>query len=384
MGILNLREVADRINLAINQKEKIILFADADLDGVASLLILQEAIYGMGGTVNLACFPNREEEGYGLNLKALGKFKNEAPALLITLDCGISNFEEIKQAKKDGFTVIVVDHHQVLGKVPPEAFLVVDPKQEGDLYPFKNLSNTGIVYHLAKLVMGGSFSNLLNQSFLELATLATIADMMEEQQDNKMIIEKGLSTIIKTQRPGLLAIVEVCNSENLSVRQVVQKIIGVLNITEFKKGLPENYSLLSMASFEEAGGLAERLNRLSKERYLVIGATVAMAEQIISEDPTSFEKIIFLGKDDWVQVLTGAIASRLCNKYQKPTFVFKISKEIIRGSLRTPRGVDGVTALKQCHKYLEMYGGHQQAAGFSLKTKNLEKFRKCLLDFFNQ
>jgi single-stranded-DNA-specific exonuclease len=383
MGILNLKETASRINLAIELKEKIILFADADLDGVASLLILQEAIYGMGGAVSLAYFPNREEEGYGLNLKALSQFKNEAPALLITLDCGISNFEEIKQAKKDGFTVIVVDHHQVLGKVPPEAFLVVDPKQEGDLYPFKNLSNTGIVYYLAKLVMASSFSNLLNQSFLELAALATIADMMEEQQDNKIIIEKGLSTIINTQRPGLKAIVEICNTENLNVRQVVQKIIAVLNITEFKKNLPESYSLLSLSTFKEANVLAEKLSQISKDRYLVIGATVAAAEQIISEDPSSFEKIIFLGKDSWVQVLTGAVASRLCNKYQKPTFVFKISSEITRGSLRTPKGVDGVAALKKCHQYLEMYGGHQQAAGFSLKTKNLEKFRKCLLDFFN-
>ncbi|MDD5146500.1 MAG: DHH family phosphoesterase [Candidatus Pacebacteria bacterium] len=384
MEILNLKETAQRITLAIENKERIILFADADLDGVCSLVILQEAIQGLGGRVETVYFPNREEEGYGLNFKALDSLKQKSPALLVALDCGIGNFEEIKKAKALGFQVIVIDHHQVLERVPEDAFLVVDPKQEGDQYPFKKLANTGIVYHLAHLVLGASWSKMLEQNFVELTAIATLADMMEEKEDNKIIMEKGLGSLLKTQRPGLKALVDILGRGESSARQVAQKIVSVLNITDIKNHLTESYLLFTLSVDGEARVLAEKLYQQSQQRYLEINDMVAEVEQMIQDEPQDYERFIFVGKEEWPQVLTGAVASRICNKHQKPTFVFKAGQVKTRGSVRTPKGVDCVEALKQCHDYLEMYGGHAQAAGFSLKGQDVMNFKGCLIQFFNQ
>ena len=136
MEIKNLKRAAGRIKRAIKNKEKIILYGDADLDGAASVIILKESIKNLGGKVARVYFPDREKEGYGLNQKALNLLKKEAPALLILLDCGISNFKEIKLAKKLSLKVIIIDHHEVLEKLP-EAEIIIDPKQPGDKYSFK-------------------------------------------------------------------------------------------------------------------------------------------------------------------------------------------------------------------------------------------------------
>jgi single-stranded-DNA-specific exonuclease len=379
MEILNLKETAQRILRATENRERIILFADADLDGVCSLVILQEAIQGLGSQVETVYFPNREEEGYGLNLKALEFLKQKSPALLIALDCGIGNFEEIKKAKALGFQVIVVDHHQVLGKIPEDAILVVDPKQEGDQYPFKKLANTGIVYHLAHLILEASWSKMLEQNFVELAAIATLADMMEEKDDNKIIMEKGLGFLLQTQRPGLKALVDILVSSESGIRQVAQKIVSVLNITDIKDHLTESYLLFTLSAEGEAKVLAEKLYQQSQQRHIEINNIVAEIEQMIQDEPQDSERFIFVGQEGWPQVLTGAVASRICNKHQKPTFIFKAGSEKARGSVRTPKGVDCVEALRKCHQHLEMYVGHTQAAGFSLKGQDIANFKSCLM-----
>ena len=145
--IKNLKKAANRILKAIKQKEKIIIYGDADLDGVTSVIILEECIKNLGGKITTIYFPDREKESYGLNEKALFYFKEHDPALLIVLDCGIGNFEEMKKAKELGFEVIIIEHHEVLDKLP-EASIVVDAKQKGDKYPFKYLATVGVTFRL--------------------------------------------------------------------------------------------------------------------------------------------------------------------------------------------------------------------------------------------
>ena len=187
MEIKNLKKVANRIKKAIKLKEKIILYGDADLDGIASVIVLEETIKNLGGKIQAVYFPDREIEGYGINETALNYLKKFSPALFIALDLGIGNFKEIESAKKFGFEVIIIDHHKVLGNKIPKASLVVDPKQKQDKYPFKGLATAGIAFRLSKLLLGDVFSENLKNSFLELVALATIADMMPQENENEKI-----------------------------------------------------------------------------------------------------------------------------------------------------------------------------------------------------
>ena len=180
--IKNLTKAANRIKKAIAEKERIVLYGDADLDGVTAVLIAEEAIKSLGGNVAAYYFPEREKEGYGITPKALEYLAQYAPGLLVMFDLGISNFEEIPMAKRLGFAVIVVDHHKVLEKLP-KADIIVDPKQPGDAYPFKEFAACGLSLQLAKALFRKNMSNTLYQSMAELAALGTIADMMAKDQD---------------------------------------------------------------------------------------------------------------------------------------------------------------------------------------------------------
>ena len=181
MEIKNLKKAAERIKKAIKNKENIILYADADLDGTCSLLILEETIKNLGGEVKAIYFPDREEEGYGINEKALDYLKRYSPALFIALDCGISNFKEIEKAKELGFEVIIIDHHKILEKLP-KADIIVDPRQKGERYPFKEFATCGIVFRLSALLLGKKLTGLLENNSIELVALATLADLMPSQR----------------------------------------------------------------------------------------------------------------------------------------------------------------------------------------------------------
>lgn len=375
-----MEQAAQRIKKAVNSQEKILLFADADLDGISSTILLEESIRSLGSKVFLVYFPDREVEGYGLNKTALEYLKQYAPALLITLDCGIGNFEELKTAKTFGFEVIVLDHHEILDKVPEDG-LVVDPKQAGDDFPFKKMATAGIVFHLTKILLGEKFSLALEGSFAELTALATLADLMPEQADNEIFIDKGLRSMLNTFRPGLRAVLKVIGKSGIPFRQLVQKMVPILNITDIKDHLTEGYILLTAVSEEKALVLARALQEKSQQRYsLIIQMTEEIEERISDED----KPFIFQGDKQWLQVSTGAVASRLCNRYKKPVFVFKIGSSTSRGSVRTVKTVDSVEALKSCSCFLETYGGHPQASGFTVKNEHIEELRKCLENYFSQ
>lgn len=378
--IKNLKTAAQRIRKAVETKEKIILFADADLDGVSSLIIMEEAIKSLGGEVFLVYFPDREIEGYGLNRQALDYLRKDAPALLVLFDCGIGNVDELGIAQNFDFEPVVIDHHEVLDELPVSV-LVVDPKQPGDDYPFKRLATVSIVYCLAEELLGEKRQPLFKRSAMELAALGVIADMMPEEDVNKMVVGDGLLYLTSTFRPGLKEIANLLREQNDSLRAIVQKIVAVLNITQIKNHLAEAYTLLSTSSSDEARELAKRLQKESKVRQEKIKE---MYEEIVKRTKDQRDAVIFEGDNRWSQALTGAVASRVCNKLQKPTFVFKIGLEKSRGSVRVTSQFNAVLALRDCHKFLEVYGGHPQAAGFTLANENLDNFRQCLERYFEK
>jgi len=385
MEIKNLKKAAERILKAIKGKEKIIIYGDADLDGATSVIILKESIQNLGGEVSAVYFPDREKEGYGINKTALGFLKTIAPALLIALDCGIGNFQEVKIAKSLGFEVIIIDHHQILDKLP-KAQIIVDPKQKGDRYPFKGLATVGIIFRLSRLLLKEKMSEVMRKNFLELVALGTIADMMPEENENQLFIAEGLESLENSWRPGIKVFLNSIpfafqEKNYLNFRQKISKIISILNVRDVENKMPASFRVLASSSLKDIKKIIEKLlkkNELKKEKIKEIVRD--LEEEILEMN----EEIIFKGKSDWELILLSSAASIICNKYKKPTFLFKKGETKSQGTVRIPKGLDGVKAMMSCRQLLETYGGHPAAAGFSLKNENLEKFKECLIKYFEK
>jgi single-stranded-DNA-specific exonuclease len=379
MEIKDLKKAAERIKKAILNKERIILYGDADLDGVTATILLKEAIKNLAGQISAIYFPDREKEGYGLTKEAIFVLKEKAPALLITLDLGISNFEEILLAKKFGFEVIIIDHHEILDKLP-KADIIVDPKQKGDKSSLQYLATVGIVYRLSEILFEKKISPELKQNFLELVALGTIADLMPRKGENEIMILEGLKSIENSWRPGIRAFFEEKAFENFDLFKKVSKFISLLNVRDIENQLPASYRLLTAPSLEEAKDILSNLIEKSFERKRKIEEIKEEIERRISKK----EPLIFEGDSSWELILLGSVASTISQKYQKPTFLYKKGEKESQGTARTAKNFDLVKAMKKCAKFLVSYGGHAQAAGFRIKNENLEKFKQCLIQYFNQ
>jgi len=379
--IKNLKKTADRIIKAVKNKEKIVIYGDADLDGVTSVIILKEAIKNLGGRVSAVYFPDREKDGYGITEKALFYLKKYSPALFLALDCGIGNFREIDLAKKLGFEVILVEHHEILDKLP-KASIIVNPKQKGDKYPFKQFATVGIVFKLVKLLLKNKMSEALKNNFLELVALATIADMMPRVKENEEMILEGLASLEKSWRPGIQVLLGLKELEDLSLMQRVNKINSILNIRDIEQGLPASFRLLAASDKKEAEKLAKKLFKKGVEKKRRIKEITEKIEEGIFKKGE--EPIIFEGSSDWELIYLGVAASILSQKYQKPVFLYKQEREESQGSIRAPAGLNTVEAMKKCSQNLITFGGHAQASGFRIKNKDLEKFKECLVKYFRR
>jgi len=378
LKIKNIEIAAERIRKAVLNKERIVLYGDSDLDGISSVVILKEAINSLGGEVSAVFFPDRENDGYGINMHALGLLKDKAPALFITLDLGIGNIKEVDEANKMGFEVMIVDHHETLVGIP-NALIIVDPKQESDPFPFKGMANVGIAFKLCEEVLGDNISNSQRNSFLELAALGTIADMVPQIDENEKIIEEGLRSLKNTFRPGLKAFLDVLGHGNVFEGHI-QRIISALNAAESVNYDNESYFLLTSSSIVESREMVQNLLNKNFGKQQKIRDIVAEVERRINQKPD--DPVIFEGDPAWRLTLAGSVASILCNKYAKPVFIFKRGDKESCGSVRNPKGTNSVDAMKSCCEHLMTYGGHANASGFRLKNDNLEHFKNCLNKFF--
>ena len=380
MKIKNIQLAAERIKKAVLNKERIILYGDSDLDGISSVVILEEAIKNLGGEICAVFFPDRENDGYGINANALKILSDKAPALFVTLDLGIGNVEEVKIAKKLGFEVIIVDHHETLNGVP-DVPLIVDPKQKDDDYPFKGLANVGITFKLCEEILGPDISKNLRNSFLELAALGTIADMVPQIDENRKIIEEGVRSLKNTFRPALRAFLSILG-EGYVFEGAMQKIISALNAAESKNYQNASYFLLTCFSEEKCKEMAQDLIDKTNYKQQKIKEIVQEVERRISKKPD--KPVIFEGDIAWRLTLAGSVASIMSSKYQKPAFIFKKGDKESCGSVRNPKDTNSVDAMKTCSDFLITYGGHANASGFRINNEYLEKFENHLNDFFRE
>ncbi len=348
----------------IKRAKKIVLYTDSDLDGVASGLIAKKTLEELGKDYSLF-FTDREKRGYGLSKKSVEMISGKAPALLITMDCGISDFEGVKKAKKNGFEVIILDHHEPHEKLP-DASLIVCPKLYDD--SFKERPNAGIVFELSELLLGRRDKN-----FIEYTALAIFGDMMPHRGPNEKILKAAIEEFPKT---SAMAIFKKVLKKDKPM-QIFQEAAPILNVTEMHSGVPQTFSFFLETGKRKQLAMARKMIKSYKRKK----AKVEKIKNSILKN-SGEEGIVFTGSKNWESFLLGKIASGIVEETGKPAFIYKIEDDIAQGSVRVPKHFDAVEAMKRSKSILENYGGHPPAAGFTVKIENLDEFKDNLINYF--
>ena len=364
----DLRGIADAAELireAAKQGKRAVIYGDYDVDGVSASAILWEAL-GMLGMARSVYLPDRHKEGYGLNLPAVEKLAGEAD-VLITVDCGITSIAEVKRAKELGMTVVVTDHHRHLDELPP-ADAVASPLLGG--YPFPGLCGAGVAWKLALALVGERAMELM-----ELAALATVADMVPLTDENRVIVSLGLKRLAQTKRPGLRAVMARAGVQgSVSSDQVGFQIAPRMNACGRMASARIAFDMLTTHSLQEAEALALKMEALNQERKAQEGVVLdAALSQAAEMDLVERHAIVVWG-EGWNSGVVGLAAGRVAEQYAYPTVALAVDGDTCVGSARSAGSIDIYQALSQCADLFERFGGHKQAAGLTLKREHLEAF----------
>jgi single-stranded-DNA-specific exonuclease len=364
-------EASQRIEYALRHGEKIAIYGDYDVDGVTATALLYLYLSNLGANV-VGYIPNRFDEGYGLNNEALTSLKNNGADLVITVDCGIRSVEEAQHARNLGLDLIISDHHHP-GVELPTALAVIDPKQADDDYAEKELAGVGIAYKLAA-ALDTQLENCKSPAddYLDLVALGTVADLAPLIGENRALVRRGLELMRQPQRQGLLSLMGVAG---LTPRRISAADIGFglgprLNAAGRLDDARAALNLLTTHDIFEAGHLAQKLEIQNRERQKITRTIQSQAEELaLSADPEAL--LLMAVHPDFNSGVVGLAASRLTEKYYRPSIVGQISDEFTRASCRSIAEFHITEALDQCADLLDHYGGHAAAAGFTVPNKNL-------------
>ncbi len=366
--LYDLIPAVERIQQAIENQEKILIYGDYDADGITSTTILKEAIEYVGGEA-LYYLPNRFKDGYGPNLRVYQEFIDFGVQLIITVDNGVSGHEAIAYAKERGVNVIVTDHHE-LPEVLPDAYAIVHPKHPKGHYPFKDLAGAGVSFKVACGLLGE-----VSPDLLELAAIGTIADLVPLVGENRTIAKLGLQQMQYTQRVGLHQLFKVAeisfdeiNEETIGF-QIAPRLNALGRIDDASLGV----ELLSTFDEEEALTLSQKINQTNETRKQLVEQSTALAFEQVQKEPLSF----VLDKSFHEGVM-GIIAGKLKQVRQSPAFVLTVSEEtgLAKGSARSVEAFPLFENLQKISYLFENFGGHKMAAGFSLKVENVPLFKE--------
>lgn len=363
-----------RITVAIEKKEKITVYGDYDVDGITASSLLFLYLQGKGAVVN-TYIPKRENEGYGLNDDALKYLAAEGTGLVITVDCGISGYNEVKSAPS-GMDIIITDHHTVPELLPP-AFAVINPKQKDCAYPFKVLSGVGVAFKLCQ-----ALEKHINAGddwwcgLTELAALGTVADIVPLVGENREIVRRGLKAMEQTELTGLRALMKVsgCHTEKITSESIGFILAPRLNAVGRLEHAQSAVELLVSKDEREAAAIAEKLNTENSLRQEISRKILEEAEMLLSRED-HIDTAIVLASENWHQGVIGIVASRLVDKYHLPTILLSISGGTAKGSCRSVPALNLYEAINAQSDILLQFGGHHQAAGLTLNADKIDEFK---------
>ena len=369
----DMEQAVDRILMAIDKKEKVIIYGDYDVDGITSITVIKKFLKERGLDVGYY-IPNRLDEGYGLNKEAIEKIANEGYTLIITVDCGISGIEEIKYAYEKGMEVIVTDHHEPLEELP-KCVAVIDCKRKDNKYPFKNLAGCGVVFKLTQAI-----SQKLNLDekeylkYLDIVCVGTISDIVPLVDENRVIAKLGLKLVEQTRNPGLKALLVASGYKEVNSNTVSFGIVPRINACGRIGKEEEALKLFLTENIVEAGNITDKLNKYNRERQEIEKRIFEEALSKIEKQHLDQNNVIVVGSENWHHGVIGIVASKITELYFKPSILICFEGNEGKGSGRSIPGFDLHEALCESSEYLEKYGGHEMAVGLSLKKENFQKF----------
>jgi single-stranded-DNA-specific exonuclease len=382
--LTGMQVAVERIRTALTQSESVAIYGDYDVDGVTATALLVDALTSLGGNVR-GYIPNRFDEGYGLNNEALTALQTSGIHLVISVDCGIRSPQEALHAQEIGLDLIITDHHHPAEQEIPVALAVINPKQDGDSYPDKDLAGVGIAYKLAEALYADYGARTEDQpaspgngrrltDLLDLVALGTVADLAPLIGENRFLVRRGLRQMRETTRQGLssLAAVGEITLSRVNASDIGFRLGPRLNAAGRLDEALAAYELLTTSDVSRAGQLAQQLDVQNRERQRITREMQAQAEAIAMEDdPGAY--LLFAAHESFNPGVVGLAASRLMDTYYRPAIVAHRDTETSRGSCRSIPEFHITDALDQCADLLIRHGGHAAAAGFTVPNEKLEE-----------
>ncbi|MEI8038891.1 MAG: single-stranded-DNA-specific exonuclease RecJ [Verrucomicrobiota bacterium] len=376
--IPDMRPAVERILQAIDLGQKVCIFGDYDVDGVASIALMRKILMAYGLEPRYF-IPRRGPEGYGLSAAALARCMQEGPKpdLLITVDCGTVSMPEVAALRADGIEVLIVDHHEPTPGERPDCCALVNPKCGTE---FTYLCAAGVVFKLGHALMKTRKTELDLKEMIDLVAVATISDIVPMIGENRLIVRHGLKQLSNTLNPGLRALQEVTGMNGVATAMDVGFRIGPRLNAAGRMDAPEDaLAILTTDCRRSAHDLAHKLDVYNKERQTHEGLIRREAVEMLGDFDPAQDPVIVLGSRAWHHGVVGIVASRLMRQYYKPTFIVAIDEHGLgKGSGRSIAGVSLVEAIRACDSDLIAGGGHAMAAGLSIQEANLDPFRKNL------
>jgi single-stranded-DNA-specific exonuclease len=365
-----------RIELAIANQEKILVFGDYDVDGTTAVSLVSS--YLKTYYSNVATYiPDRYDEGYGISFKGIDYADDNEFSLIIALDCGIKSIDHVAYAKERNIDFIICDHHRP-GEFLPDAVAVLDPKRNDCSYPYDELCGCGIGFKLIQ-ALGENRNQTIEDltPYLDLVATAIAADIVPMTGENRVLAYFGLQVINSDPRPGIKALIHQIKKQTLDITDVVFIIAPRINAAGRIKHGNHAVELLSEFDFEQAQQFASEIEKYNSDRKeLDKQITIEALSQIVENDEiVGFTTVVY--QEDWHKGVIGIVASRLIETHYRPTLVFTKSGDKLAASARSVKGFDVYNALEACSEHLEQFGGHKYAAGMTLKEENYPDFKKA-------
>ena len=373
----DMQKAVDRINAAIENEEKILVYGDYDADGITSTVLLVETLISMGANVS-SYIPNRFEEGYGPNKEAFTKIINSGISLIITVDNGIAGVEEVNLANELGCDVIVTDHHKIQDTMP-NAYAIIHPEHPDGNYPFKKLAGVGVAFKLAHALL-----EIFPDFLLDLVAIGTIADMVSITDENRIFVKQGLELLNEDPRIGLKMLLELSSIDTKIDEQTVgfyiaPKLNSIGRMDSAKLGL----TFLMAEDPITAKSLAEQIEQYNIERKKV---TEDIVKDVINkiENSDKKEKNVIMVSGKYHEGVLGIVASNIVEKYQKPVFIMNEKGGVLKGSARSIFDFNIYTAMNKISDLFLAFGGHTLAAGFSFDESNYKEIEDFLDNEFEE
>ena len=373
----DMQKAVDRINEAIENEEKILVYGDYDADGITSTVLLVETLISMGANVS-SYIPNRFEEGYGPNKEAFTKIIDSGITLIITVDNGIAGVEEVDLANELGCDVIVTDHHKIQDTIP-NAYAIIHPEHPEGNYPFKKLAGVGVAFKLAHALL-----EIFPDFLLDLVAIGTIADMVSITDENRIFVKQGLELINEDPRIGLKMLLELSGIDTKIDEQTVgfyiaPKLNSIGRMDSAKLGL----TFLMAEEPVTARALAEQIEQYNIQRKKI---TEDIVKDVISkiENSEKKQKNVIMVSGEYHEGVLGIVASNIVEKYQKPVFIMNEKEGVFKGSARSIFDFNIYVAMNKISDLFLAFGGHTLAAGFSFEKSNFEKIEEFLDNEFDE